>query len=175
MRPFAATKNEPLCEYSILSKDTCTFNLPSVNQMSRTLNDVTEEFKFCFSCKWKMGPKWIILGLCWPYLLIIRRKLFGTKNITPMFRGINCHLVTCILQHSPKFSKMTKVTSGYRRKNWIPFFKRSCLSLWSWYRQWWTRDTIEHCIPHWLPLIMHDDRHATLYTCERNKSSNCIH
>lgn len=57
MRPFAATKNEPLCEYSILSKDTCTFNLPSVNQMSRTLNDVTEEFKFCFSCKIKNGSK----------------------------------------------------------------------------------------------------------------------
>lgn len=54
MRPFAATKNEPLCEYSILSKDTCTFNLPSVNQMSRTLNDRRVQVLFFLQNK-----KWV--------------------------------------------------------------------------------------------------------------------
>lgn len=169
MRSFAATKNEPLCKYTILSKDTCTCNLPSVNQMSvkNKWMTWTDEFLWLFFCKW-VGK-----NLNHPAHIYCMCVLFETKWVVKN----KCSIPGCQLSvRRIHFAEFTKAQQNDKLKFWFlketsnTLLRREALIFpeeYSWHRPGYT----EYCIPRLLLLIMHDDRRATLYTCERTNSN----
>ena len=102
---------------------------------------------------------------------VLFEEKFLAKKCNPYVQaGVSTlTLSRAVLQHSPKFSKVTNVISGYGRKIEYPSSKEG-VSLSQLIQTVINAGYIEQCIPRWLPLLMHDDRCSnTVHVREKQK------
>lgn len=117
--------------------------------------------------------KWVGKNLNHPAHIYCMCVLFETKWVVKNKCSIPGGQLSVRRIH---FAEFTKAQQNDKLKFWFlketsnTLLRREALIFpeeYSWHRPGYT----EYCIPRLLLLIMHDDRRATLYTCERTNSN----